>query len=570
MRGFTLQTKLLVGLAALLATALTVLAYVLIDESKQRRDEFTLEQARYQAQMLADASVDAVASGDFELMERWIRAALPSSDYAYAALVRTNGQILTHSDTSQIGKHAQTQIEPKSAQRDYTWKNRPVHEIIHPVRIGQRHLANAHIAYFTDTKTALGVRTQYKIGMVLMAVLLLLGAAAWLVSRSIIQPIGELTLAVSKTTYDQPTVLSDALLKRRDEIGVLANTFANMAHFLVEAYHLVKQSNAELEQRVEARTHDLHDANLAIEASHARVMAIMENVAEGIFTVDTNGRIDSCNNAIEQLFGYRQQDLIGQPVDMLFSAESSTEVEASPADLARSSTRAGVVELTGRHQNGSTFPLEIAWSTLDQGNLRVTIGIARDISQQKQVVEHLQHFADHDALTGLYNRRHFEAELERVVERARRGRAEECALMFLDLDHFKQVNDTLGHAAGDRVLIEVAQHIKTHTRKSDLAARLGGDEFAILLYNITKEQALHAADTLRRALDETDFRYELASLDIGCSIGVTLIQPGTLSAKAVMEQADQACYQAKRAGRNLVRFFQAGDPASLKIVTSEQ
>ncbi|MBI5750575.1 MAG: diguanylate cyclase [Hydrogenophilales bacterium] len=570
MRGLTLQTKLLASLAALLAAALTVLAYVLIDESRQRRDEFTLEQARYQAQMLADASVDAVASEDFELMERWIRAALPSSGYAYAALVRTNGQVLTHSDTSQIGKHAQTQTEPASAQRDYTWKNRPVHEIIHPVRIGQRHLANAHIAYFTDTKTALGAQTQYKIGMVLIAVLLLLGAAAWLVSRSIIQPIGELTLAVSKTTYEQGAELSGALLHRRDEIGILANAFANMAHSLVEAFRLVKQSNAELEQRVAARTHDLHDANLAIEASHARVMAIMENVADGILTVDANGRIDSCNQAIEQLFGYRQQDLIGQPVDILFGAAPSSGAEAGPTDMEHSTTRAGVVELTGRHQNGSTFPLEIAWSTLDQGNLRVTIGIARDISQQKQVVEHLQHFADHDALTGLYNRRHFEAELGRVVERTRRGRAEQCALMFLDLDHFKQVNDTLGHAAGDHVLIEVAQHIKTHTRKSDLAARLGGDEFAILLYNITKEQALLAADTLRRALDETDFRYELTRLDIGCSIGVTLIQHDIPSANAVMERADQACYQAKRAGRNLVRLFQTGDPASLKIVTPEQ
>lgn len=569
MRNFKLQTKLLAGLALLLAVTLAILAYVLIDESRRRQEAFTLEQARYQAQMLADASVDAIASEDFELMERWIRAALPSSDYAYASLVRTNGQVLTHSDTSQIGKRAQTQTEPIPAQRDYTWKNRPVHEVIHPVRIGQRHLANAHIAYFTDTQTKLSTRIRFNIGIVLIIVLVLLAAAAWLVSRSIIQPIQELTLAISKTNYDKPTVLSGALLKRRDEVGMLASTYAHMSDILMQAYQTLKTSNTELERRVEERTRDLHRANRAIKASHARVMAIMENVAEGILTVDANGHIDSCNHAIEQLFGYRQQNLIGQPVDLLFSAEPSSGVEASPTDMERNTNRAGVVELTGRHQNGSTFPLEVTWSTVDQGDLHVTVGIARDISQQKQVVENLQHFADHDALTGLYNRRHFEAELGRVVERTRRGRAEECALMFLDLDHFKQVNDTLGHAAGDRVLIEVAQHIKTHTRKSDLAARLGGDEFAILLYNITKEQALNAAETLRRALDETDFRYE-PRLDIGCSIGVTLIQRDTPSANAVMERADQACYQAKRAGRNLVRLFQAGDPASLKIVTPEQ
>ena len=562
MRAHQLQAKLFAGLAVMLAAALSILAYVLIDESRQRQAEFALEQARYQAQMLADASVDAIAAEDFELMERWIRAALPSSNYAYAALVRTNGQILTHSETSQIGKHAETQSTAQPAQRDSTWENRPVHEIIHPVRIGQRHLANAHIAYFADTKHPLSTRTQYKIGLVLIAVLLLLAGAAWLVSRSIICPIRELTLAVSKTTYDQSAILSDSLLQRQDEVGALANTFANMARTVVKAYQLVIENNAELEQRVTARTRDLHEANQAIEASRARVSAIMENVAEGILTLAPDGRIDSCNYAIERLFGYRPQELIGQPVAMLLADSSAPGKE-------HRSSRVGVEERIGKRQDGTTFPLEIAWSAVDQGNLRVTIGIARDISQHKQILDHLQHFADHDALTGLYNRRHFEAELARVVERARRGQADGYVLMFMDLDHFKQVNDTLGHAAGDQVLIEVAQHIKAHTRKSDLAARLGGDEFAILLYNITKQQALQSADNLRRALDEADFRYELAKLEVGCSIGVTLIESDAISVNAVMEQADQACYQAKRAGRNLVRLFQASEAASLKIVAPE-
>lgn len=564
MRGFKLQTKLLAGFALLLAIALAVLASVLINESKQRRAGFELEQARYQAQMLADASVDAVASGDFELMERWIHAALPSDNYAYAALVRTNGQILTHSNTRYIGKHAQTQTEPAPAQRDYTWDNHPIREIIHPVRIGQRHLANAHIAYYLDTETALGVNAQYKIGMVLIIVLLLLGAAAWLVSRVIIRPIRNLTLGVSQTTFEHPTALDNALLGRHDEVGVLASTFAHLSSTLMHAYQLVKESNAELEQRVERRTRELRDANLAVEANRARLAAIMENVADGILTVDADGRIDSCNRAIEILFGYRQQELIGQPVDMLFAA--------APAETkAHVAARTGVTELTGRRQNGTHFPLEIAWSSVDHGELHVTVGIARDISEQKQIVENLKHFADHDALTGLHNRRHFEAELGRTVERARRGHAEGCALMYLDLDHFKQVNDTLGHAAGDRVLIEVAQHIKTHTRKSDLAARVGGDEFAILLYKITKEQALHTANTLRRALSEANFRHELASVEVGCSIGIALIQHDAASANAVMEQADQACYQAKRAGRNLVRFFQGDSPSTpLKIITPDQ
>jgi diguanylate cyclase (GGDEF)-like protein/PAS domain S-box-containing protein len=568
MRNFKLQTKLLAGLAVFLAVTLAILTYVLIDESKQRQEAFALEQARYQAQMLADASVDAIASEDFELMERWIRAALPSSDYAYASLVRINGQILTHSDITQIAKRTQTQTEAIPAQRDHTWKNRPIREIIHPVQIGRRHLANAHIAYFIDTQIKLSTQTQYKIGIVLVIILGLLAAAAWLVSRSIIQPIQELTRAISKTNYDESVVLSGALLKRRDEIGILASTFTHMLDILTQAYQTLENNNTQLEQRVEQRTHDLHKANRAIEANHARIEAIMENVADGILTVDKHGRIDSCNKAIEQLFGYPQQYLINQPVDLLFT-ESPASNEAGQGGHEQRSTRSGVVELTGRHRNGATFPLEITWSTVDEGDLRVTVGIARDISRQKQQLDHLQHFADHDALTGLCNRRHFEAELERVVERARRGHADRYALMFLDLDHFKQVNDSLGHAAGDHVLIEVAQHIKAHTRKSDLIARLGGDEFAILLYDITKQQALQSADNLRRALDEADLRYELAKLDIGCSIGVTLLAADAHSVKAVMEQADQACYQAKRAGRNLVRLFQASEAASLKIVTPE-
>jgi diguanylate cyclase (GGDEF)-like protein len=188
-----------------------------------------------------------------------------------------------------------------------------------------------------------------------------------------------------------------------------------------------------------------------------------------------------------------------------------------------------------------------------------------NISERKALMENLRMLAEHDGLTGLYNRTYFHGELERVVERVHRSEVANCALLYIDLDHFKYVNDTLGHAAGDKLLIEVANILTRRARKSDLVARLGGDEFTVLMYDTKLEQLEKVADSFRRQLADFNFNYEGQTVAIGCSIGVAVIEPSAQSPAEVMSRADLACHIAKRAGRNQVHLFA---PDDAKDVTS--
>jgi diguanylate cyclase (GGDEF)-like protein len=189
-------------------------------------------------------------------------------------------------------------------------------------------------------------------------------------------------------------------------------------------------------------------------------------------------------------------------------------------------------------------------------------GLVADISERKAMVENLKNMAEHDGLTGLYNRSYFQQELERVVERVRRAGGICCSLLYIDLDNFKYINDTLGHAAGDRLIIEVAAILNKRARKSDLIARIGGDEFTVLLFDTTPRLSVQVAESFRARLADYLFKHSGEQIDIGCSIGVAAINPGTASAAEILSQADLACHLAKRGGRNRVHLYNTEDAES--------
>ncbi len=197
-------------------------------------------------------------------------------------------------------------------------------------------------------------------------------------------------------------------------------------------------------------------------------------------------------------------------------------------------------ELTGRHKDGSSFPMAVKISGMWLEDRQKYIAMVSNISERKALIENLRKLAEHDGLTGLYNRSYFHGELERVVERVHRSEVSNCALLYIDLDHFKYVNDTLGHAAGDKLLIEVANILTRRARKSDLVARLGGDEFTVLLYDTDPKLVENVADSFRRQLADYSFSFEGKSATIGCSSrrrasttlsrsspGATRMTPGT-------------------------------------------
>jgi len=182
-----------------------------------------------------------------------------------------------------------------------------------------------------------------------------------------------------------------------------------------------------------------------------------------------------------------------------------------------------------------------------------------ELSERRIIEARLQHLVNHDDLTGLCNRRRLEQQLEVVVLRARKG-GRLSALLYIDLDHFKVINDAEGHAAGDRLLSEVANILRHEIGTSGLLARISSDEYTVLVEDITEVKALEIAEKLRHIMDQFQFTTNNHTYHIGASIGVATIKPGDLaSASEVLARADQACYVAKTHGRNIVHLFNTED-----------
>ena len=316
----------------------------------------------------------------------------------------------------------------------------------------------------------------------------------------------------------------------------------------------------------------------ALQAQHERVMAsqqrlqtILDYAAEGIFSFDAGGVVDSFNHVAEALFGYRQQEIVGKTIGSLVVCNGRRRNQAETQDplseLKRLLNREG--EVMGRHKDGRTFPISIKVSAATYGDEPLYTARVTDISGRKVLIESLRHLAEHDSLTGFYNRSYFQQELDRAVERARDRNGEPCSLLYIDLDNFKYINDTLGHVAGDRLLREIAANLHERARKSDLIARFGGDEFAVLLYRTTATMAVRVAESFHERIARLRFTEKGRAINIGCSIGVSAVTNEIKSTTEALSQADAACHLAKREGRNRVRLFGAEDAADLKNISSD-
>ena len=188
------------------------------------------------------------------------------------------------------------------------------------------------------------------------------------------------------------------------------------------------------------------------------------------------------------------------------------------------------------------------------GELAGAVLIFRDVTEQRRLARQLKHQAVRDTLTGLLNRRGFERRLKRVL--SSNDGDQPHALLYLDLDQFKVVNDTCGHVVGDLLLCQVSALLRSKVRRSDTLARLGGDEFGVLLENCSKEQARHVANELRLAIQDFQFHWAEKSFTLGVSIGVAPIAPGHESLSRLLSAVDSACYIAKEKGRNRIHVYE--------------
>jgi len=292
-------------------------------------------------------------------------------------------------------------------------------------------------------------------------------------------------------------------------------------------------------------------ANLLAE-QEAHFLATMDAAQVGIFVVQDR-LFKYVNPCFLRLFGFTAEELVDRkgPLDLIIP-------EQHPFVLDQMQLRAAGVsghnyELTAVHQNGSTFPVQILGSPSSYGGRPASVGTLLDLSAQKAAERRIRELADFDPLTGLPNRRLLRDRFAQLLAAAEREEGE-IALIFLDLDHFKRINDSLGHSVGDDLLCEVSGRLSAAVRRIDTLARLGGDEFIFALPGI---HAAAAAEVARRLLDVcvTPFVVGGHELTITPSLGISIYPQDGKDLETLLKNADAAMYRAKEVGRNTFQFY---------------
>ncbi len=293
--------------------------------------------------------------------------------------------------------------------------------------------------------------------------------------------------------------------------------------------------------------------------AESRYRDLVETAHDMVWILDTDGRFTYVNRACTELYGFTPNEMLGHTLYEFRSPDHPPHDRDSIEQLIRGKDN---VQFETVHLDSESKPHFLSFSARSHKDpagfvLRIS-GTTRDITEQKAFQHQLSYNAEHDPLTGMFNRNYFQQELERTAARvARSGMT--CALLFIDLDQFKYINDTLGHAAGDRLLVDIGALLATHVRDGDLIARFGGDEFTLLLYNISKSDVLRAAENFRMLCDNYTFTERNKSWNISCSIGVAVIDRQTRSADEVLSHADLACNMAKQQGRNRINLYNPAD-----------
>ena len=340
--------------------------------------------------------------------------------------------------------------------------------------------------------------------------------------------------------------------------GIVFGTFAiyhRQAHRPTDAEIRLIEQTANLAEVALGRSH----ADQALKDSEKLLSDILENVTTYIYTKDTQSRYLFANRLLRERFDAPMEEIVGYDDHKFFDADTADNMRKEDLRVLQQGETLQTEETSLNILTGVTEVFLSVKLPLrrEDGRIYALCGISTNITERKDIEEHMQHMAQYDALTHLPNRALFNDRLHQAIAGAQRNKAH-LALMFIDLDKFKPVNDTYGHGVGDLLLKEVALRIQDCLRDSDTAARIGGDEFVILLPTIETEQgALKVGEKIRHFLNQP---FELAghTLKIGSSIGVAVYPEHGSDDKLLIKSADIAMYHAKKNGRNNVKIYQPG------------
>lgn len=323
---------------------------------------------------------------------------------------------------------------------------------------------------------------------------------------------------------------------------MLGSTVLLLSMGLYLSYRMVKQNAA---------------ADLALKESELRLRAIVDTAMDALVEVDAHGVITRWSNQATSIFGWSRDEALGQKLYALILPANSSQAQVEEITNLHTLMPDHLnqrLEILALRKDGKQFPAELTVSTVSWGREAESCIFIRDITKRKQAAEKLAQLAHFDIVTNLPNRVLFQDRLEQQIRKARRTKLP-LALMFLDIDRFKEINDTLGHHKGDTLLRETAKRLQTCVRDTDTVARMGGDEFTIILAELEDLNSIEriSQEILRQAAEPFDLGGELAYVSV--SIGITIYPTDAHSPDALLKNADQAMYLAKKSGRNRASYY---------------
>ncbi|MCL4746910.1 MAG: diguanylate cyclase, partial [Burkholderiaceae bacterium] len=337
------------------------------------------------------------------------------------------------------------------------------------------------------------------------------------------------------------------LLERQRDLAIWSGA-------MVAAFVAVATAAAMLVARYQGlrllRSARRRNARLSLRDRHFGMLARHAN--DIILLMDEQGAILEANERAESVYGYTRDELRGMHAIDLRADDHADFFDAQWAAV--DAEEGAVFEARQKRRDGSSFPVELSVRTMEVEGVRYRQAIVRDLTERQQLSERLRFLARHDELTGLANRSSFVEALEAALARARRSNAE-VAVMFVDLDDFKAVNDTAGHAAGDAVLQEFARRLESSLRATDFVARLGGDEFCVLMESSPERSNVELVARKILAAVAVEFRVEQGVFRLGASIGVSRFPDDGDQSGELLKCADSAMYDAKLAGKNAYRTY---------------
>ncbi|PXV53607.1 response regulator receiver modulated diguanylate cyclase/phosphodiesterase with PAS/PAC sensor(s) [Dyella jiangningensis] len=286
----------------------------------------------------------------------------------------------------------------------------------------------------------------------------------------------------------------------------------------------------------------------------------LRSIGDAVITTDLQHRVTSLNPIAEAMTGWSQAEAVGRPMSEVFRLIDSRTREPLHSPLLDAIARDAIVELKGNavllHRNGFETPIEDSAASIHDhaGSVIGGVLVFHDVSETRALALKMAHLAQHDTLTGLPNRSLLQSRLEQVLVAAVR-RHDEAALLHLDIDHFKQINDALGHAAGDELLRAFAEHLRHHLRNEDTVSRIGGDEFVVVLSHVDgRTGASQLCEKLMR-LWQASPASKMGEFNITFSVGISVYPDDALDAEAMLRNADIAMYEVKMKNRDDYRFF---------------